>query len=119
GKGPSTAQAANRGLDQSTQTGGHHQHSRSFDSNFMQPGVSMSLTRSGTTDAKRMLDAYLQVELESHSNDAAKKHARTALHFANDLTHKRTASFQNAALCAEATSSVVNIVAIVSGQRNP
>lgn len=72
-----------------------------------------------TTDAKRMLDAYLQVELESHSNDAAKKHARTALHFANDLTHKRTASFQNAALCAEATSSVVNIVAIVSGQRNP
>ena len=48
GQNPSTTQAANRGLDQSTQTGDHHQHSRSFDSNFMQLGVSMSLTRSAT-----------------------------------------------------------------------
>ena len=46
GQSPSTAQAASRRLDQSTQTADHHHHSRSFDSNFMQPGVSMSLTRS-------------------------------------------------------------------------
>ena len=71
------------------------------------------------TDAKRMLEAYLQSELGGHSNEVARKHARASLEFANDLTHKRTATFKNAALCAEATSSVINIIAIVSGQRNP
>jgi hypothetical protein len=71
------------------------------------------------TDAKRMLEAYLQIELDGHSNEVARKHARASLEFANDLTHKRTATFKNAALCAEATTSVINIIAIVSGQRNP
>jgi len=72
-----------------------------------------------TTDAKRMLEAYLHVELSGHSNEVARKHARASLEFANELTHKRTATFKDAALCAEATTSVINIIAIVSGQRNP
>ena len=76
-------------------------------------------TKASTTDAKRMLEAYLQIELDGHSNEVARKHARASLEFANDLTHKRTATFKNAALCAEATTSVINIIAIVSGRRNP
>ena len=75
--------------------------------------------KASTTDAKRMLEAYLQIELDGHSNEVARKHARASLEFANDLTHKRTANFMNAALCAEATTSVINIIAIISGQRNP
>jgi hypothetical protein len=35
------------------------------------------------------------------------------------LQHKRTATFRHAALCAEATVAVINLVAIVSGQRDP
>jgi hypothetical protein len=35
------------------------------------------------------------------------------------LQHKRTADFRHAALCAEATAAVINLVAIVSGQRDP
>lgn len=71
------------------------------------------------TDAKRMLEAFLAAELKTESNKAARKHARASLDLANELTHKRTASFRHAALCAESTTSVINIVAIVSGQREP
>jgi hypothetical protein len=71
------------------------------------------------TDAKRMLDAYLPVELAGGTNEIARRHAKAALSLANDLQHRRTASFRQAALCAEATASVVNLVAIISGQRDP
>jgi hypothetical protein len=71
------------------------------------------------TDAKRMLDAYLAVELGGGSNEIPRKHAKAALDLANELQHRRTATFREAALCAEATASVVNIIAILSGQRDP
>lgn len=71
------------------------------------------------TDAKRMIDSYLAVELSGKTNEVARKHAKASLDFANDLQHKRTANFRQAALCAEATTSVVNLIAIISGRRNP
>jgi hypothetical protein len=72
-----------------------------------------------STDAKRMLEAYLAAELAGGENKVARQHARAALDLANELQHKRTASFRQAALCAEATTAVVNLIAIVSGQRDP
>jgi hypothetical protein len=71
------------------------------------------------TDAKRMLEAYIAVELEGHVNEYARKHARSALDFSVNLQHKRTATFRDAAMCVEATTAVVNTVAIVSGRRDP
>jgi hypothetical protein len=71
------------------------------------------------TDAKRRLEAYLAVELAGGSNEAARRHAKAALDFANELQHRRTATFRYAALCAEATASVINLVAIISGRRDP
>ena len=71
------------------------------------------------SDAKRMLDRYLAVELAGGSNAVARKHAKASLDLANQLQHERTAAFRRAALCAEATASVVNIVAILSGIRDP
>ncbi len=71
------------------------------------------------TDAKRMLDSYLAVEVDGKSNTIARKYAKASLDLANELQHKRTAVFRNAALCAEATASVVNIIAILSGIRDP
>jgi hypothetical protein len=71
------------------------------------------------TDAKRMLEAYLGKELGGRTNEVARRHARAALALANDLQHRRTASFRQAALCAAATASVVNLIAIISGQRDP
>lgn len=71
------------------------------------------------TDAKRKLEAYLNTELQGETNKISRRHAKAALDLANELAHKRTANFRLAALCAEATASVVNIVAIISGKRDP
>lgn len=77
-------------------------------------GVSVS-----KTDAKRMLEAYLAVELSGAENKIARQHAKAALDLANEIQHKRTAAFRQAALCAESTTAVVNLIAILSGQRDP
>ena len=71
------------------------------------------------SDAKRMLEAFIATELAGQPNEAQRSHARASLKLANDLQHSRTAGFREAALCAEATTSVINIVAIVSGRRDP
>jgi len=76
-------------------------------------------TQPSATDAKRMLEAYLEVELAGSFNQTARKHARAAFDLTNDLQHRRTATFRQAALCTEATGSLVNVIAIVSGRRDP
>ena len=69
------------------------------------------------TDAKRMLEAFFSEELEGGANEEARMHAKAALRLALALQHKRAADFRMAALCAEATSSVVNILAVLGGRR--
>jgi hypothetical protein len=69
------------------------------------------------TDAKRMLEAIFNSELRGGANEEARAHARAAIRLALALQHKRTADFRTAALCAEATASVVNILAVVAGRR--
>ena len=72
-----------------------------------------------STDGKRMLESYFAVELAAGTNEEARRHANSALAFANALTHRRTATFRDAALCVEATATVVNVIAIVAGRRDP
>jgi hypothetical protein len=71
------------------------------------------------TDAKGMLDAYIARELGGASNEYVRTHARSALDLANHLQHTRTADFRRAAMCVEATTSAVNVIAIVAGKRDP
>ncbi|HEY0412436.1 MAG TPA: hypothetical protein VGD66_04775 [Allosphingosinicella sp.] len=75
--------------------------------------------RVSSTDFKRLIEAYLSVELAGSAAEEARRHARTALDLALRLQHRRTATFRDAAICVEATGAVVGIVAIVSGQRDP
>jgi hypothetical protein len=70
------------------------------------------------TDAKRMLDSYILAELSAGANEGVRRHAKAALTLANELQHRRTADYRQAALCAEATTSLVNIIAIISGRRD-
>ncbi|MEW6495951.1 MAG: hypothetical protein AB1589_26035 [Cyanobacteriota bacterium] len=71
------------------------------------------------TDAKRMLENYIATELAGGSNEALRKYVKVSYQLAVTLQHKRNASFREAALCVEATRSLVNAVAIISGQRDP
>ena len=71
------------------------------------------------TDAKRMIESYIATELVGGSNKELRKHARSAYDLAVVLQHKRNAGFREAALCVEATRSLINIIAVVSGRRDP
>jgi hypothetical protein len=70
-----------------------------------------------TTDARRMLEAIFHRELEGSANEEARAHAKAALKLALALQHMRTADFRTAALCAEATASCVNLLAVLAGRR--
>ncbi|MGC9954503.1 MAG: hypothetical protein ABSD21_09525 [Rhizomicrobium sp.] len=69
------------------------------------------------TDSKRMLDAIFEAEFYGSGNDEARGHAKAAVKLALALQHKRTADFKSAALCAEGTTSVVNMLAVLAGRR--
>ena len=69
------------------------------------------------TDAKRMLDAFISVELAGGGNANARRQARAAFDLSNDVQHDRAVNFRDAALCAEATLSVIRIAAIISSRR--
>jgi hypothetical protein len=71
------------------------------------------------TDGIRMLEAFFAVELSGQTNEEIRIHTKASLKMALALQHNRTANFRKAALCAEATASVINIVGIVSGARVP
>ena len=65
------------------------------------------------TDAGRMLESILEIELKGGTNEEVRYYAKAALKLALALQHKRNANYIMAALCAEATISVVNIVTIL------
>ncbi len=67
------------------------------------------------TDANRMLEAYIVSELSGSDNENSRRVVKSALVLANDLQHKRTASFRDSALCAQATFTIINLISIVSG----
>ena len=70
------------------------------------------------TDARRMLEGFLGATVAGESNEAVRSHAKASLRLALDLQHRRTADFRLAALCLEATSSTINVVAILAGRRD-
>jgi hypothetical protein len=71
------------------------------------------------TDAKRMLEAYIAAAFAGSAHEHTRKYARAAYDLAAHLQHRRTASFREAAACTEATTSIVNLIAIMAGLRDP
>ncbi|HRI37432.1 MAG TPA: hypothetical protein PLO50_02635 [Nitrospira sp.] len=71
-----------------------------------------------TTDAGRMIEAFITHTTPGDSNENVRRHVKAALKLALELQHKRTADFRAAALCLEATASTTNIVAILPGRRD-
>jgi hypothetical protein len=63
-----------------------------------------------------MIDAYVAVALAGGAFELVRKHARSALDLALRLQHQRTANFQDAAICLQATTGIVNIFAIIEGR---
>lgn len=70
-------------------------------------------TEPSETDAKRMLDAYIAVELKGGENEGIRRYARATNDLANELSHKRTATLKLAKLCSSACINLVNLVRIL------
>ena len=79
-----------------------------------EPGIHVS-----KADFKRLIAAYIAVEMRGGAAEELRRHARTALDLALRLQHQRTAGFRDAAICIEASAAIVNMVAIASGRRDP
>lgn len=73
-------------------------------------------TKVSKTDAKRMLEAYIAVELSGSSNEKLRKYAKTTLDLANELTHKRTATKKDSSLCSVATLALINFIGTIEGR---
>lgn len=69
-----------------------------------------------STDAKRMLEAFISSELPGSKNELLRRHVKSTLALANYLTHKRTATRDDAALCSVSVMSLINIIKIISKQ---
>lgn len=68
------------------------------------------------TDARRLLDVWLHHEYAGSQNKEIRTHIKASLDLAVHLQHRRTANRQIAALCLEATSSAVAVIAILAGR---
>ena len=67
----------------------------------------------GSTDTKRMLDAYLSHELKDESEKIV-KYAKSAVDMCNQLTHDRNATKRAAAICIIGVSSIAALVKEIS-----
>ncbi len=70
-------------------------------------------TEPSKTDAKRMLDSYIAVELPGRENEGLRRYAKATNSLANELTHKRTATLKLAKLCGSSCINLVNLIRIL------
>jgi len=65
------------------------------------------------TDAKRMLESYIAVELPGKENEGLRRYAKATNSLSNELTHKRTATLKLAKLCSSSCINLVNLIRIL------
>ena len=70
-------------------------------------------TEPSATDAKRMLDSYIAVELPGRENEGLRRYARATNALSNELIHKRTATLKLAKLCSSSCINLVNLIRII------
>ena len=82
------------------------------------PPLTTEDVAASNTDARRMLDRFVEAEAIGKSNATMHRYVKVALQFSNEVQHQRTVTYRSAALYAEATAGLVNIIAILDGRRD-
>lgn len=67
----------------------------------------------GNADSKRMLEAYINYKFKGKKGDREKKFVKSAIDFANEITHRSTLNKIDAELCYNAIVSTSNIIRII------
>ena len=75
-------------------------------------------TDASDTDVKRMLARYVAVEHYGASGQEVRKCVNSSVDLANKVTHRRSSTYRDAALCAQATFNVVGLISLISGKRD-
>lgn len=70
------------------------------------------------TDAVRLIDAFVVHELQDKDNEDIRPAVKSFWKLSVALQHRRSADFRHAALTAETTAAMVNILAVLSGRRS-
>lgn len=70
-----------------------------------------------STDSKRMLEAFVNHELQGGSNERTRKFAKAAVDLANHLTHDRTANRRDAIICISAVAAIASIIKTISTEK--
>lgn len=65
------------------------------------------------TDAKRMLDAFLNYELSGSSNERTRNFAKSAVNMANHITHDRMATRREASMCLISVTAVASLIKLI------
>jgi hypothetical protein len=66
------------------------------------------------TDAKRMLEVYIEAVVPGGSNEEIRNFAKSVVDLAPAVAHKRTATLREARLCAVATESMVRLIEVLA-----
>lgn len=64
-----------------------------------------------STDAKRMLEAFLQYKL-ANSSEKVRKFAKSSVDLCNQLTHDRSATKCDASICLVAVTAVASLISL-------
>ena len=67
---------------------------------------------------KQMIEFYVNSELPGASNKEIRKCVGSTVDLANKVTHRRTSTYRDAALCAQATFNAIGLISIISGKRD-
>lgn len=84
-----------------------------YDPKIHEPESEIKISK---TDAKRMIEAYINSVMSGGSNKEVRQHAKASLALALNLQHRRTATLQLARLCVEATASTAAVIQIIAGE---
>lgn len=82
------------------------------------PPIPNDNTNVSKTDVKRMMARYVASEYPGASSQVARRCVNATVDLANTVTHKRTATYRDAAFCAQATVNVIGLISILSGKRD-
>ena len=68
------------------------------------------------TDARRMLEAYIERELQGGANEETRRFSKAAIALAPAVAHKRTATRREATLCAVATEAMIRVIEVLAAR---
>ena len=84
----------------------------------LHPPLPNDITDVSDSDSKRMIARYVASEYPGASSQEVRKCVNSSVDLANKVTHRRTSTYRDAALCAQATFNAIGLVAILSGRRD-